>query len=440
MGKAATSASPDNARVPKNTPGSKGKNDEASFRSGFGKDPFKLSNQLELHVFPRGDMALPTGAKGLGNYCLFEFDGATGQYHPAEKLTFPHGDKNRGYYQEGDPIFVQELRIAIAERSYPEVIELLDVSEGFKMIANALDMNITVGWVITKISGGPDPVYATVYGTLAVLVGDDLFCLVDGQERFWGLRETAYSGLTRAASAGSRGQKLRPAFQHARQDMSGWKFVKTVAPIIAELAVGVLRGAAPAVRAIAFRTAGAQLRRKLSRLLVVRVMLGAVKQLMKATLAFSKAAAVKYVELQLRPGQLRRRDDGSLVVGSRDAEQIILAGTEALVNSLIAEVGSKALQLPDVTDVKGRAAKAIADELFGKLVNVPQMLVSAHASAAQEYMTKNPGRELDPRSQQYQELLAKQLQDAFKNPLDAAVKSVCSTGSSFVKGIAGEAG
>jgi len=435
LGNRNTAASPDSEGSPKKTPGPTGKNDEASFRSGLGRNPFKLSNKLELHVFSRAAMVL---LEGPGDYCLFEYDGTSGHYHPADKLTFPHGDKTRGYYQEGDPIFVQELSIALADRNYPEAVKLLDMSEGFKMIANSLGMTITVGWVITKISGGPDPQSGTVYGTLAILVGEDLFCLVDGEYKFWGLRETSQSSLVRAASAGRSGQKLGPAFRHARQDTSGWKFVKTVAPIVAELAVVVLRGAAPTIRAIAFRTARAHLRRKLTTMLIVRAFVGAAQKMMKATLAFSKAAAVKYVELQLRPEQLKRRSDGSLVVGVRDTEQIVIAGTEAFVNTLMSEVAGDALKIPEAKDVQRKIVKAIADEVLAKFASAPQTLVSAHADAAQEYMTKYPDRELDVKSPHYQELLAAKLQDAFKNPLEVAVKSVCSSTGGFVKGVANE--
>ena len=61
-----------------------------------------------------------------------------------------------------------------------------------------------------------------------------------------------------------------------------------------------------------------------------------------------------------------------------------------------------------------------------------------YLEAAQAYLLRNPQRSLDVRSPEYRELLAKKLEEKLKNPLDAALKSLFSSGSSFVQGVASQ--
>ena len=146
LGGAVTSASPDNDRMPKSTPGSTGLCDETAIDlSEFGLNPFNLSNKFELHVLKREFVALPSGANLESNAFIFEYDGTKGQYYGSQELTYPHGDKQRNFYQIGDVIMIAAYSVALVERRLPQVAALFRTNDWFLMAASALGLKITLG-------------------------------------------------------------------------------------------------------------------------------------------------------------------------------------------------------------------------------------------------------------------------------------------------------
>lgn len=405
LGTAGTSASLDNDRVPKKTPGTLGVCDESGFEiAEFGKNPCKLSGQLELHIFKRADMAISTPTDSKGAYCLYEYNGQ-GHYYAAKELTYPHGHKDRGYYQEGDVILIQEVIPALLERIHPEAAALLG-SGGLLMLANSLDLRVTIGWRIISMTSHQ------VAAELGILFGDNLFCAVDDITCQWILRVGKYGGFKKRISP------LEPTFREVRRDRSGWKFVKKIAPVIANIATGALQGTARrAIRGIAFRATKAQVGKRVRRVLALRMLAGAGKHILASTLAFCKAAAKKFVAVQLeKPG-------GGLNPG--DAERIVVVGAEAFVSNLISALGDSLVKnVPDAGEFRRWVASRVAKELLRMVPNITKVLISAHAEAFDELARLSASRNVDLRSDKYQELLAKKLNEKLANPIKSAAQNL----------------
>jgi hypothetical protein len=402
IGASGTSACPDDPRTPRTTPGTCGIGDEAALATEFGANPFNLSGKFELHAFTLAEM----GLSGLGAG-IFEYDGATGHYHNADELTYPHDSVTRGYYREGDVILVAEYSTAVLSRVHPEVEKL--IGEGMSMLASSLGTTLTVGWVIFAVSSTG----SYVSGTLAVLFGDDLLCLVEDVTTDWTL------------------ESLESNFRAAQMDRSGWEFVKKVSPIIANIATGMLSGTArSAVRGLGLRVAKGQLKRKFGRAILVRTLAGMGDNMKSAVKAFAKAVARKWFEISLRPEDLSLRGGGEVnqaALKQADVQRILLAGSVAFVTEMISGLGGSVTKgLGSDTGVGPTRwfAERLTAEIVKLIPGMTNTLISAHANALDEVLRGAPGK-ADAKA--YENALAKRLERSLGGPLERAATSLLTT-------------
>lgn len=390
VGKDGSAASPDNDRIPQCTPGPAGVGDASSCRHSD-LAAFRLSGKLELHFVRREDIA--TSGEGEGAWCLFEYDGASGGYFEADQLTYPHG-RNRRYYQVGDVILIMKISPTLLRTFYPEAARLVSESEALLDVANSLGLELTIGWQLLDITSDG------VIARLVLVFGEDCLYAVEDVVRGW-VRTSPFPG-----------RALEPAFRSARLDLDGWEFVKWIAPKIAALATGVLQGAARgAMRSVAVSLAKSQVKKKVAKSLVLRA-LGTVRpDFKKATVAFAKEAAKKFVEVSLRPGD---------TLGRADVERILVAGFAAFAGSLISSLGESVIgQLPEAGSFQGWVAKRLAEETLRMFPNTINVLIGAHAGAFDKLRSAgDAGRG----SARYQELLARELEQKLMDPAKSAAE------------------
>lgn len=397
LGGAATSASPDNDRMPKSTPGSTGLCDETAIDlSEFGLNPFNLSNKFELHVLKREFVALPSGANLESNAFIFEYDGTKGQYYGSQELTYPHGDKQRNFYQIGDVIMIAAYSVALVERRLPQVAALFRTNDWFLMAASALGLKITLGWRIRVLS------VTSVFCTLVLLVGDDLVFDVEDVSTEATIKRTTFS------------TGLEDSFRSVRGLPKGWAFIKKVAPIVVDIGTGAVSGVGrAAIRRIAVKLTSRRLREKAGKILVLRL-IGQVDVDFKQPVAdFIKAAATKYVEFQLQPK--------GMVPDDTKLRLVVAVGAAAFVNSLISAAGSAATKaLPDATSFKDWLANRLADQLIKLMPNATTMLIGAHTEAYEKAKLANAGVGSD----KYRSELAKALDAKWAGPLKSVAKNL----------------